>query len=79
MTIAEVKKKFTQTIRDLKDPVTVTRRSKPVAVILSMDEYEKLLWRASFESIMSYKQQLSRSGVTAEKAHGWAKAELEGR
>ena len=44
--IAEARNRFAQLVRDAEatnQPVQVTRRGRPVAVILSADEYEKLV------------------------------------
>lgn len=58
--IAEARNQFTAIVRDAEEtnqPVKVTRRGRPVAVILSVEEYDKLLanqperdfWRAYLE------------------------------
>lgn len=79
MPVAEAKKHFTELLRTLEDEITITRHNKPVAVILSLDAYKKLCKQNSYENILSLKQQVSQSLVTAEQVYKWTKEEQRKR
>jgi prevent-host-death family protein len=59
--IAQAKDKLTQLIRSVEEgePVEITRRGEPVAVILSMDEYRRLskVPQNFGEAVLEFRQQ----------------------
>ena len=59
--IAQAKDKLTQLIRSVEEgePVEITRRGEPVAVILSMDEYRRLskVPQNFGEAVLAFRQQ----------------------
>lgn len=71
--LAAVRDRFTAFVRDVENdgPVTLTRRGEAVAVLLSIDEYQRLNQpRHSFSTAYAEllkKFDLSTDGVTAEE------------
>lgn len=79
LSIVETKKGLTKLLRNLSHAITITRHGKPVAVILPLDMYRKLVRQKTYEQILALKQQLAQSSVTAEQAYKWWKEELRRR
>jgi prevent-host-death family protein len=65
--IAEAKNHFTELVRDVENdsPIQLTRRGKPVAVLLSTREYDRLqkgkvdFWTA----YLAFRERLEREGI----------------
>jgi antitoxin Phd len=65
--IAEAKNHFTELVRDVENdsPIQLTRRGKPVAVLLSTREYDRLqkgkvdFWTA----YLAFRERLQREGI----------------
>lgn len=68
---------FVQQVRSTRRPMVLTQHGKSAAVLLDVDEYERLLERAELlEDIATAEQQIDRGeGVE----HGTARADLLGR
>jgi PHD/YefM family antitoxin component YafN of YafNO toxin-antitoxin module len=62
-----------------KGPLTLTRRGKPVGVLLSPEEYERLRQFEAYSQVVRLSQALRDSGVGAAELTRAARDELEGR
>ncbi len=65
--------------RARKEPVIITQRGKPEAVILSFDEYERLRRLRAYANMVHLSRELAEIGVTASELHEASREELEGR
>ena len=82
VSIAEGKKSFSKIIDDAvshKEEVIVTRRGKPVAVIVPYDEYLQSRKRDALAVIMETRKAFRKAGVSGEKIAKEARKELEAR
>lgn len=61
-----------------KSPILITRRGKPVGVILSPEEYERLRQFEAYNSVLQLSQTLRESGVSAADLYQDSRRELEG-
>jgi prevent-host-death family protein len=63
------------------EPITITRRGKPVGVIVSLDEYEQLRRVRAYLQMLRLAQSLSedQSGMAADELYRASRAELEQR
>ncbi|MBE3120225.1 MAG: type II toxin-antitoxin system Phd/YefM family antitoxin [Candidatus Atribacteria bacterium] len=61
-----------------KSPILITRRGKPVGVILSLEEYERLRQFEAYNSVLKLSQTLRESGVSAAELYQASRRELEG-
>ena len=62
-----------------KNPVTLTRRGKPVGVLLSPEEYERLRQFEAYSQVVRVSQSLRESGVTASELYRSSRDELENK
>lgn len=60
-------------------PVTITRRGKPVGVIISPEEYQRLRRVQAYLQMLRLSQSLRESGVTADELFKASRTELEAR
>jgi prevent-host-death family protein len=60
-------------------PVTITRRGKPVGVMMTPEEYQQLSKLRSYLEMLRLSQDLQESGVTAHEVGEASRAELEAR
>jgi prevent-host-death family protein len=60
-----------------KSPVTLTRRGKPVGVLLSPEEYERLRQFEAYSQVVRLSQTLRESGVSAADLYRTSRDELE--
>jgi prevent-host-death family protein len=80
VSIAKAKRDFSQLLQHArKEPVIVTRRGKPDAVILPYEEYERLGLQQAYSSMLRLSEELKESGVTASELYEASREELEGR
>jgi prevent-host-death family protein len=80
VSIAEGKKGFSRLIDgaiNKKEGVVVTRRGKPVAVIVPYDEYLQSRRRDALQVIMEVRQALRKAGLSGEEIAKEARKELE--
>lgn len=78
--IAEAHNRLSALLKKVqKTPVTLTRRGKPVGVLLSPEEYERLLQFQAYSQIVRLSQSLRESGVSAAELYRASRDELEGR
>lgn len=61
------------------EPVTITRRGKPVGVIVSPGEYERLCQVRAYLQMLRLSSSLRESGLTADELFRASREELEGR
>jgi prevent-host-death family protein len=82
VSIAEGKKGFSRLIReatDKKGKIIVTKRRKPVAVIIPYEEYEHSLRLDGYKKIMEVREVFLKTGVKAKDVHKESKKQLEKR
>jgi prevent-host-death family protein len=80
VSIAEGKKGFSRLIDgaiNKKEGVVVTRRGKPVAVIVPYDEYLQSRRRDALQVIMEARQAFRKAGLSGEETAKEARKELE--
>lgn len=80
VSIAEAKSGFSKMLRQArKEPVIVTRRGEPDAVILPFGEYERLRRLWAYSSMVRLSRELEEVGVTATELYETSRRELEER
>jgi prevent-host-death family protein len=82
VSIAEGKKGFSRLIQatlDKKENIIVTRRGKPVAVIVPYDEYSRTLRMDGYRKIMEARELFNINGISAEDVHRESREQLEKR
>jgi prevent-host-death family protein len=80
VSIAEAKSGFSALLkRAQKEPVVVTRRGEPDAVILPFEEYERLRRLRAYSSMVRLSRELKGVGVTATELYEASRKELEDR
>ena len=61
------------------EPVTITRHGKPVGIIVSPDEYERLRQVRAYLQMLHLSGSLRESGLTADELFRTSREELEER
>jgi prevent-host-death family protein len=80
VSIAEAKSGFSALLkRAQREPVIVTRRGKPNAVILPFEEYERLRRLWAYSSMVRLSRELKAVGITATELYEASRKELESR
>lgn len=82
VSIAEGKKGFSRLIQgalDKKERVIITKRQKPVAVIISYDEYQRSMRLEGYKKIMEVREELAKAGMKASEVYKESKKQLEDR
>jgi len=82
VSIAEGKKDFSRLIRisiEKKSEIVVTKRGKPVAVILPFDQYRQSRKQNWYQKIMESRQVFLKAGVSADKVYKESRKQLEGK
>jgi len=82
VSVAEGKKRFSRLIQDAlekKEEVVVTRRGKPVAVIISYEEYQRSKKIEGYRKIMEARKAFIKAKVQAEEVFKESKRQLEKR
>jgi len=78
--IARVKGRLSDLIRQAhREPVVITRRGRPDAVLLSFEEYERLRRLRAYLTMIHLSRELQDAQVTATDLHEAARQELEDR
>lgn len=80
--IAEGKRSFSRLIQEAnekKGEIIVTRRGKPVAAIVSYEEYERTKKREGYRKIMEAREAFVKAEVRAEDVFRESKKQLEKR
>jgi prevent-host-death family protein len=60
-------------------PVTITRRGKPVGVLVSPEEYERLRQVQAYLEMVGLSRSLRESNLTADELYEASREELEAR
>lgn len=78
--IAEAHNRLSALLKQVqKSPVRLTRRGKPVGVLLSPEEYERLRQFEAYGQVVRLSQSLRESGVSAAELYQSSHDELEAR
>lgn len=80
VSIAEGRKRFSSLIQDAlegKEEFIVTKRGKPVAVIVPYDEYKHSKRLKGYKKIMDAREAFLKSGVSANEVFKESKKQLE--
>jgi len=80
ISVAEGKKNFSRLIKgalEKKEEVIVTRRGKPVVVIVPYEEYQRSKRVEGYRKIMEARKAFLKAGVLAEKVFKESKKQLE--
>jgi prevent-host-death family protein len=80
VSIAEGKKGFSRLIQDAsekKEEIIVTKRGKPVAVIVPYDEYLQSRRLEGYRMVMEGREAFLRSGLTADEIYRESRNQLE--
>ena len=76
------KKGFSQLIQgalDKKEKITLTKRGKPVAVIIPYDEYQRSSQLEAYKKIMEAREVFLQAGIKAREVYRESKKQLEKR
>ena len=82
VSIAEGKKGFSRLIEEThknKDEIIVTKRGKPVAVILPFEEYQRSKRVEGFRKILEAREVFLKTGLTADEVSRESRKQLEKR
>ena len=82
VSIAEGKKGFSRLIQgaiDKKEKIIITKRQKPVAVIIPYDEYQHSERIEGYKKIMEAREAFLKAGVKAKEVYKESKKQLEDR
>jgi prevent-host-death family protein len=80
ISVSEAHNRLSHWLDEIQDePVTITRRGKPVGVIVSPQEYERLSQVKAYLQMLRLSRVLSESGVTARELLDASREELEER
>jgi prevent-host-death family protein len=80
VSIAEGKKGFSRLIQDAsekKEEIIVTKRGKPVAVIVPYDEYLQSRRLEGYRMVMEGREAFLRSGLSADEIYRESRNQLE--
>ena len=80
VSVAEVHNRLSYWLNQVADgPVTITRRGKPVGVIVSPEEYERFRQVQAYLKMLCLSRSLQDSGLTAGELLQASPEEVEGR
>lgn len=80
VTITEVHNRLSHWLKKVPErPITLTQRGKPVGVLVSPEEYERLRQVRAYLEMLRLSQALKDSELTATELHEASRAELEAR
>lgn len=80
VSIAEVHNRLSYWLKKVPEgPVTITRRGKPVGVLVSPEEYERLRQVQAYLEMLRLSRSLQASDVTADVLFQTSREELEAR
>lgn len=78
ISVAEAHNRLSQLLDQArKGPITITRRGKPVGVIITAEEYERLRQVQAYLQMISLAHTLRDSGIGAEDLYRASRSELE--
>ena len=82
VSIAEGKKGFSRLIQgavEKKENIIITKRRKPVAVIIPYDDYQRSMRFEGYKKIMEVREAFLKAGVKAKDVYKESKKQLEKR
>jgi len=80
ISVAEAHNRLSYWLKKLDDgPITITRRGKPVGVIISPEEYNGLRRFRACQQVLGLSQSLRESGLMASELFRISREELDGR
>lgn len=80
VSVAEAHNRLSYWLNKLDDgPITITRRGKPVGVIIAPEDYERLRQFQAYQQVIQLAQTLRESGVTADELYAASREEREGQ
>ena len=80
VSITEVHNRLSQWLEKVQDqPITITRRGRAVAVLVSPEEYERLRQVQAYLEMLRLSRVLQDGGLTARELSRTAREELEAR
>lgn len=80
VSIAEGKKGFSRLIQgtvENKEKIIITKRRKPVAVIIPYDDYQRSMRFEGYKKIMEVREAFLKAGVKAKDVYKESKKQLE--
>ena len=78
ISVAEIHNRLSRWLNRVGDgPITITRRGKPVGIIISPQEYERLRQVQAYLQMLRLSNTLRESGVTADELFRASREELE--
>ena len=78
ISIAEAHNRLSQLLKQVdKGPVTITRRGKPVGVIINPEEYKRLQKVQAYLQMVSISRDLRECGLTAVELYTASRGELD--
>ena len=78
ISIAQVHNRLSHWINQVrKGPIVITRRGKPVGVIIAPEEYEQMRQMQAYLQVVHLSRSLRDSGVTASELYRLSRQELE--
>jgi prevent-host-death family protein len=78
ISIAEIHNRLSHWIKQARrEPLVITNRGKPVGVLISPEEYEKLRQVQAYLEMVRLSRAIRESGVTAQDLYQVSRQELE--
>lgn len=78
--IAEGKKNFSKIIKtseEKKEPIVISRRGKPVAIIIPYEEYQRTMKKDALREIHEARESYRKLGISAKKVYEISRGMLE--
>jgi prevent-host-death family protein len=80
ISVAEAHNRLSHLLRKVNDgPITITKRGKPVGILISPADYERLRKYQAYQQMLGLSRALRESGLTAEELVSASRSELEAR
>ncbi len=80
ISVAEAHNKLSQLLQAAEqEPIVITRRGKPVGVIITPEEYTEMRKLRAYLEMLQLAEELRNSGTTAQELLQLSRAELEAR
>jgi len=80
VSVAEGKKNFSRLVKDAlekKEEIIVTKRGKPIAVIVSYEEYQHSKRVEGYKKIMEAREAFLKAGISANEVFKESRKQLE--
>jgi prevent-host-death family protein len=80
ISVAEAHNKLSQLLQAAEqEPIVITRRGKPVGVLITPQEYAEVRKLRAYLEMLQLAEELRNSGTTAQELQQLSRAELEAR